>query len=379
MMDSTADDEASSETAPRPRILILTSHTGGGHLNLAQSLKERLGTRYDVQVAEPYTELMHNYYAVLSRHFLWFWDFQYTITDNKLMRFLLHSWLTLLVHNRVAALVERINPQLIISTHALLSYEVSWTNRHTGKRIPLVFQLTDLGQVHTAWFTEKHADAYLAPTREIYTQALRYGINKPCLHITGRPVRRQFLDVSLDARVVTLSALGLKPDVFTIFLQGGAKGSAYIDRTVKSILTADVPMQIILAVGNNTMLAADFAGIEHLHVLPFTETIAPYMAASDLIVGKAGASFLTEAFMLAKPFVVTTFIPGQEASNLSFLMRHNLGWVCLEAGALKQLLTAIASDPTMMAEKVVSIQAYREWNMQANQQLYPVIEGLLAE
>lgn len=34
------------------------------------------------------------------------------------------------------------------------------------------------------------------------------------------------------------------------------------------------------------------------------------MRAADLIVGKAGASFITEAFMVEKPFIATTFIAG---------------------------------------------------------------------
>ncbi|MBA2678836.1 MAG: hypothetical protein H0U76_10650, partial [Ktedonobacteraceae bacterium] len=171
----------------------------------------------------------------------------------------------------------------------------------------------------------------------------------------------------------------LDPTVFTVFLQGGAKGSAGVERTVKSILTADVPMQIILAAGNNPVLAKHFSNIEHLHVLPFTEAIAPYMAASDLIAGKAGASFLTEAFILEKPFLVTTFIPGQEGPSLRFLERHNLGWVRLDAASQKKLLTDAACNPAMMAEKVTSIQAYKAWNMQANETFAPIIQRILIE
>ena len=227
------------------------------------------------------------------------------------------------------------------------------------------------------WFTEKHADAYFAPTYEIFVQALQQGIDKDRLHLTGRPVRRQFLEVSAGKRSETLAALGFDPAVFTIFLQGGAKGSAEADRAIEGLLSAGVPMQIILAAGNNERMAVRYAGSELVRVLPFIEEIAPYMAAADMIAGKAGASFISETFMLEKPFLVTSYIPAQETPNLQFIEHHNLGWVCLETPAQKDLLASIASNPGMIAEKVDSIRAYKAWNVQANQQICPVIDRML--
>jgi hypothetical protein len=58
----------------RPTILILTTHTGGGHLNLAQSLKDMLGTRYQVAIVDPQRDSVGRWYASVSRHFLKFLD-----------------------------------------------------------------------------------------------------------------------------------------------------------------------------------------------------------------------------------------------------------------------------------------------------------------
>ena len=52
-----------------------------------------------------------------------------------------------------------------------------------------------------------------------------------------------------------LAAFEFDPAIFTIFLQGGAKGSAGVDQTIEGLLSANVPMQIILAVGNNEKMA----------------------------------------------------------------------------------------------------------------------------
>jgi UDP-N-acetylglucosamine:LPS N-acetylglucosamine transferase len=365
-----------------PKILIITSRTGGGHMNLAQSLKDMLGARFTIDIVDPFPGIVDQYYASLSRSFLKVWDLQYRYTDNRPASLWLHRGLTLLSQKRLSRLIEQTSPQLIISTHALLSYAVARANEQIGMHIPLVFQLTDLECVHTTWFSEKYADAYLAPTREIFAQALAQGIHSSRLHVTGRPVRRQFLQTySAASTAEVLADLQLAPNAFTVFLQGGAKGSAGIERTIHSIFASgspDTPIQIILAAGNNSVIATRFSGIPGLRVLPFTETIAPYMAASDLIAGKAGASFLTEAIMLEKPSLITTYIPGQEGPNLRFLERYNLGWTCLEADRQQQLLTRIVRDPAPLTEKVASVQSYKAWNISANAGIPLIIDTLAA-
>ncbi|HKV58813.1 MAG TPA: glycosyltransferase, partial [Ktedonobacteraceae bacterium] len=159
---------------------------------------------------------------------------------------------------------------------------------------------------------------------------------------------------------------------------GGAKGSAGVDRTIESLLSAGTPVQILLATGNNKSMAARFVGYKQVYTLPFTANIAPYMAAADVIAGKAGASFISEAFTLEKPFLVTSFIAGQESANLQFIEQHNLGWVCLEPTSLQALLVRIAENPALLAEKISSIRTYKAWNMQANEGIGAIIGRLLA-
>ena len=368
-----------------PRILLLTTRTGGGHMNLAHALKQMLGEAYDVDIVDPYPAIFRQYYHLLGQRFLLLWQIQYALTDNAFVSMLVHRVLTLFVEKHIATLIEKSKSQLILSTHPLLSYEIARALERLRMQIPLVFQLTDLEQVHSTWFSEKKASAHLdisfmAPTREIFQQAIAHGIAPHRVHITGRPVRSQFLHVSPAVREEVFAQLDFDPAVFTIFLQGGAHGLANVDQTVKHILAAEVPVQILLAVGNNAKLAAAFAanrGIGRVRVLPFTEQIAPYMAAADMIAGKAGASSLTEAFILEKPFLITSIIPGQETPSLRFLERHNLGWACLQPREQRQLITAIVNDPKMLAEKVVSIRAYKAWNLQANQAITATIEKML--
>lgn len=363
----------------KPTILILTTHTGGGHRNLAQALKETLETSYEVVILDPQSPLVGSTYTAASRHFVRFLQWQFVLTDNVFVSFCVQRFLALKSSKRFRDIIERVQPDLVIATHAMLSYTTARAldRLRLTRRIPLVFQLTDLGRLNTTWFAEKEADAYLVPTREILMQVLEQGIEQERLHLSGRPIRQQFLTVSPGMRDETLASLGFDPAVFTLFLQGGAMGAVGIEQTIEGVLSIETPVQIILASGDNNGLAEHYAGREHVRVLPFTEKIAPYMAAADVIAGKAGASFVSEAFILGKPFLVTSFIPGQETPNLHFIEQHNLGWVCPRPVQQIELLRQLASNPTLIAEKTASIHAYRAWNIQANQHILPTIDRLL--
>jgi processive 1,2-diacylglycerol beta-glucosyltransferase len=365
----------------KPTILILATRTGGGHLNLALSLREKLEDRYTVVIEDGVFQRGDRFYAFTSRYSVQYLRWQYVLSNLAFISLLVHFVVTLLTWRRLDALLERVQPQLIIVTHAYLSYTTARANERRPQRVPLVFQLTDLGELHMMWFTEKKADAYLAPSEEIARQARRHGIEERRLCVTGRPVRRQFVDIDGYSREETLAALDLRPDLFTLFLQGGALGSARADRSVGDLLRVvheGIPAQILLAVGKNERVAERYAGIPQVRLIPFTEHIAPYMAAADVIVGKAGASFITEAFMLSKPFLVTSYIPGQETANLRFIEQHHLGWVRTHPADQRSLVAALASDSQMIDDMRPGIQALRAWNVQANAATGSIIDRLLS-
>ena len=68
-----------------------------------------------------------------------------------------------------------------------------------------------------------------------------------------------------------------------------------------------------------------------------------------------------------------------DVDDLQFIELHNLGWVWQGKAALQELLTTMASNQGMIAEKVASIRAYKTWNRQANQHICPIIDQLLKE
>jgi UDP-N-acetylglucosamine:LPS N-acetylglucosamine transferase len=363
--------------ANKQSILILTSKTGGGHISLAESLRDRLEERYTIEIVDPQPAFFHLHYRLVSRYALWLWAAEFQYTDTPRRALFAHRVFTRLVARQLHALIARIQPACIITTYPFLSYEVMRVLEQRNARIPFAMLLADPNDVHASWLTEQHAAAIFAPTRETYAQCLQTDIDPQRVHLTGWPVRNQFYHAERVSRAETLKKLHLDPDSFTVFLQGGGEGAAKFGRTVETVLNSAENVQVILATGTNTALLNRFSNVKNLHPLPFTKNIATYMAAADVVMGKAGPNMLFESVTLGKPFIATAYIPGQEEVNLEFIRRHALGWVALESPQQQTLVRELASTPSILHAMQLSVQAYREWNTGATAAIVPLIESLV--
>jgi UDP-N-acetylglucosamine:LPS N-acetylglucosamine transferase len=276
---------------------------------------------------------------------------------------------------RLVALLDDYQPALVLSTSAILT-EVA---RRASARLrrPALFAMlfADANRLHASWLTARSSAATLAPTRETYQEALDAGFTPARLHLTGWPVRLQFYQASSYDRAAVLTQLQLDPARFTAFIQGGGEGTANILRTVQSGLAAGTA-QVILAAGTNRALQEQFSNVPGVRTIGFTHQIAPMMAAADVVLGKAGPNMLFESVMLGKPFIATTYIPGQETANLELIERYGLGWVALKVREQRALLAALAEAPGKLAAMAESVQRYRSWNSLAAEAIEPLLRDL---
>ena len=365
-------------TKHKPKILIFTSKTGGGHISLAEALRDRLADDYTIEMLDPQPGIIHLHYRLVSRHALWVWAREYTLSDGPRRSRMAHLTYTVLMERYVANALRHSQPDLVMSTYPFLTCEVMHAIKRTHRKIPFVMLFADPNGVHQSWLTERQASAVFAPTRETFAQALQAKFVPERLYLSGWPVRAQFYRTSAANRDEMLARLGLNPGAFTVFLQGGGEGAAKFVRTIENVLALP-GVQIILAAGTNHALYDRFHGVPNVHALPFTKEIAPFMAAADVIMGKAGPDMVFESVTLGKPFIATAYIPGQEQANLEFIQRHRLGWVALDGASQMALLRSLASDKAVLAEMQAGVEAYRQWNTTANETIPVVVKSLVAE
>lgn len=369
---------------PHRRALLLTSKTGGGHVSLAEALRDQLEDSFHCEIIDPQPSIVHTHYRLVSRYALRLWQMEYRLADRPHRALAAHRLFARLMGRPMRRLLAREKPDLIISTYSFFTAAMLNAIRAIGRPTATALLLSDPQNVHATWLAIKDVDSILAPTRETETQALKAGFSSTQVHLSGWPVRSQFhapVDTTWD-RGAELRALGLDPDCFTIFLQGGGEGTARFGRTVDAILAVGKaaetpPVQIILAVGTNEVLRTRYANTPGVYALPFTKEIARYMALAHVIMGKAGPNMLFESVTLGKPFIATTYIPGQETPNLDFIRRHRLGWVALETDEQAALIRNLLLNPAQLEAQAQNVDAYRQWNLRRLNTVRPLALDLL--
>lgn len=366
------------------KALILTSKTGGGHISLAHSLADRLAPRFVSTIVDPQPALIHAHYRWVSRYALWMWAAEYNLADTPTRALLAHKAFTFFLKRRLVQVIAEMDPDVIVGVYAFFSYSIQRALAALGRRTPFVLLFSDPLNLHSAWLTVKDADLTLAPSRESYALAMEHGFDPNRTLLTGWPVRSQFFDLDPVAVGRVAAELNLKPGLLTVFLQGGGEGTARFARTVDNLLAlrderGQAFLQLVLAVGTNKALQRRYGGVEHCRVVPFTPQIAPYMAAADIVMGKAGPNVLFESVTLGKPFLATTFLPGQEEGNLELIRRYGLGWVALRGEEQAQLLKRLATHPDELDIMRRSVADYAAWNRAGNERIRPAIEALVHE
>src|SRR5262245_54931153 len=173
-------------------VLILTAHSGGGHVSLAQALREHLPPGAPAPIVDPLPPAVHQHYRLSSRHALELWAVEFHTTNTPARARALHQLLGLLLRRRLEVLLGKHQPELVVSTSSLLTQAVVHTLARHRHPAPCAVLFADGIGLHATWLTARASAATLAPTRESYQEALAAGFAPERLHLTGWPVRAQF-------------------------------------------------------------------------------------------------------------------------------------------------------------------------------------------
>ncbi len=373
--------------AQKRNILILMSRTGGGHVSLAEALRDRLQPVYAIRIEDLLPGPIPRSYRWIAQNAPWLWSVAFHLSDTPGLALLGHLAVEPLIEPRLMSLLRQFQPDLVLSVHPLLTHAVARVlERHTP-HIPFAMLFCDPMSTHATWYTERHAAAVFAPTQEMYAQALSKGFDPASLHYVGWPVRRQFPSALALPREQVIADLNrrqqwnLDPHRLTIFAASGAEGATHIERAARLALAVSQDVQVILAAGTNRALYRRRQGEKRLYAFPFTSEIAPFMAAAHVTMGRCSPNLLFESLALGKPFIATSFLPGQEEDNLRFIERHRLGWSALEEVQLRALIATLVAefpaDRALLNAMSAKVQVYQRMNAAAAESIVPFIDALI--
>lgn len=365
-------DEVSSSTSrhgnERTRILMLISDTGGGHRASAQALESAFEELFPGAVetcivdfwteiaGRPFDKFPQGYSFLAKNPSLWRCAWNYG--RFPLTRRLTEEFSNVVGNRNFRNAIQDFDPHLIVSVHPLTQFIPLRVLRTLPKKIPFVTVCTDLGGAHPTWF-HPDVDMCFVPTDRVRRIAQRCGLADSQLRQYGLPVRPAFWREGRDKQSVK-GELGLVQHLPTVLIVGGGDGVGGVGRIARAIAdrldtSGDAPGgQIVVVCGKNERLRKQLASASWpvpVHVNGFVSNMSEWMAASDMIVSKAGPGTIAEALIRGLPIVLSGFLPGQEAPNVKYVTESGVGAFSRDPDTIAGLVQHWLSHPKALSER----------------------------
>lgn len=235
-----------------------------------------------------------------------------------LMKFTWHRLI-----RRLQALINRCNPQVIISTQMIPAAMTSYLRQQGDICAPMIGVMTDYG-VHDFW-RQPGIDHYCLAHPDILAQQTQ--LPAGCVHASGVPLMPGFVIPLSQAEA--RSQLNLSQDDSIVLVLGGGLGLS-VDAVAGSLLRQPGKHRVLVLPGRNreacevlAVLARQYP--ERLRVDAWTDRMDWYLRAADVVVGKPGGITVAESLACGRPLLATRSLGGQEGFNVNFLETHGVG------------------------------------------------------
>jgi len=335
------------------KVLITYASAGDGHKKAAEAIyKQFLDTASGAEVifidSLNYTTRFFKFfykriYIILIKYLPWLWGFFYHTLNNRFF-FLLVSPFRALINTfnskKLTDFLLREQFDIIISTHFFAVDVISRFKEKAALEALLVNVVTDF-KAHLYWIA-KNIDKYVVAAESVRQGFVERGVGSQKIAVLGVPVRKRFgIPVSKET---ARKALNLLPDKFTILVMGGGLGVGPIKEVVSGLQRIDFDCQIIVVCGHNKLLfrelnvmAVNF--VKKTLVKGFCHNIDTLMAASEIMISKAGGVTVSESLARGLPIICIKPIPGQEDGNAEFLFNHNIGFWLKDRGEINDTIS----------------------------------------
>jgi UDP-N-acetylglucosamine:LPS N-acetylglucosamine transferase len=323
-----------------PRILFAISDTGGGHRSGALAIKTAIELFVSAQVechivdmltstGMPLVKDAPELYDDLSTRWLPAFDFIWQLTNGRKRIDALSGLVYLGAHRNILRVLEEVRPTLVVSVHPLVNRFIGHTRRTYRLSFRFVTVVTDLVSLHASW-ADPDAELCIAPTHEAYERLRLEGMPAHKLARTGFPVHPKFATYN-GTQPEARATVGVAAQPFTLLLTSGGVGAGNMGELVEELYSAYPDVQLLVVTGRNTalreqLLARRFGPL--VHIYGFVDNMEQLMAASDIVITKAGPGTLMEALVMRRPVIVTQAVGMQERGNIDFVLNHELGAFC---------------------------------------------------
>jgi len=349
----------------KPRVLLLSASSGAGHVRAAQALEKAFLARGGCEVghvdalqyvSKLFQRVYDKTYISLVRRAPELMGFLYEKTDRPWHHPRRRLALDRLNTRPMIQLLKRLQPDLCVATHFLPAEIISWliAKRKLAARNAIV--ITDF-DVHAMWLC-RPVDRYYVAMQESAEYLTRVGVPHEKLRITGIPVDPLF--AAAADRAAARRNLALELDLPVILVAAGGYGVGPVEQLVTDLLARHGSWQIVAIAGKAEKVRKRLTeiaqragklptGAPRLCAVGFTREMDQYMAAADLLVGKAGGLTTSEALARSLPMALIEPIPGQEERNADHLLEAGAAIRCNNLPAAAWKIATLLEDADRLA------------------------------
>lgn len=326
-----------------PKILIISSDTGGGHRSAAQAIAEgaqkfwkgeSIAVRVIKAVEESHhiTEKLVNLYNWVLKNKQHWMKYLYWVMNK------VRPETRDFVHKRCIGYVrqqfEKWCPHVVVSVHPLTQHIFARILKelNLAEQIPLVTVVTDPCYGFWKGWACNDVSLYLVANEDAHRQLVDYGIAPEKIKISGMPIHPKFHEVNEKVAQEARKAFGLNPDKFTVFVNAGWVGGGNIPQIFKEFARGDLDVQAIFLAGKNEELRLQAEEIAKtakfpIKVIGYSDEIEKLMQSANVMISKLGGLTTYEAMACHLPVIAdtTTQPMPQEAGTVSLIAKRGAG------------------------------------------------------
>jgi processive 1,2-diacylglycerol beta-glucosyltransferase len=362
-----------SRSSRVPRVLILSASSGAGHVRAAQALERAFRDRGNCHVehvdaieyvSKLFQRLYDDAYISLVRRAPGLMGLLYDRMDQPWSHPRRRLALDRLNTQPMIRMLKRTQPDLCIATHFLPAEILAWLIAKKKLRARNAIVVTDY-DVHAMWLC-RTVDRYYVAIQESAEYLAGIGVPREKLCVTGIPIDPLF--EAVVTRSEARRKLGISPDSPVLLISAGGYGIGPLEQLVKDLLALQRPWQVVAIAGKAEKLKKRLEQISkssgttpggegRLLVVGFTKEMDQYMAAADVLIGKAGGLTTSEALARGLPMILIEPIPGQEERNADHLLEAGAAIRCNNLPAAAWKIASLLNNPQKLKARSAGAKA----------------------
>src|SRR5688572_810638 len=347
-------------TSNAPKILIISSDTGGGHRSAAQAVAVGVqkfwhGESIAVRIIKAVEE-SHHISARMVALYNW-------VLRNKQNWMKYVYWLVNKIRPETREFVykrcfsygrdqfEKWCPHVVVSVHPLTQHMVGRVLRELNLQIPLVTIVTDPCYGFWKSWACDDVSLYLVANDDARRQLIDYGVSPEKIRISGLPLHPKFREVNETDAQNARKAFGLDPNKFTVFVNAGWVGGGNIPTIFRELVRGELDVQAIFLAGKNEDLRLEAEEIARgakfpVKVIGYSDEVEKLMHSANVMVSKLGGLTTFEALACRLPIIadITTPPMPQEAGTARLISNRGAAILLERSGDIVPTIRSLVND-----------------------------------